>query len=514
MSNLNGRLSTVEKKLGVDKPMDQLKAVPFIVTSSARKVDMGTYNHARRDFLRACALGAASFVMPGCVSVVKQSASKASRGKPNIVFILADDLGWKDVGYHGGDIKTPNIDRLASAGTRLNQFYVQPVCSPTRSSLMTGRYPIRYGLQVGVIRPWAKHGLALEERTLAEALKEVGYVTAICGKWHLGHLSPDYLPTSRGFDHQYGHYNGALDYFTHIRDGGLDWHRNDEPLREAGYTTNLIADESVRLIEQHNASRPLFLYVPFNAPHSPFQAPQSYIDMYRHVKARNRRIYAAMVTCMDDAIGQIVSALDKRGMKDNTLIVFCSDNGGTGNAGNNGLLRGHKAQLYEGGVRVPAIAVWPGVLKAGAVVDEPLHIVDMYPTLLRVAGAKLEQALPIDGKDMWPTIAEGRPSPHEEILLNCTAANGAIRRGSWKLVRNGSIGANNAGRQVDQEVFELFNLSDDPYEKNNLVEKYPQKFQELKRRLELYAMQAAKPNIPPNRMPKDFKVPKAWGHPD
>ncbi|MHC4807381.1 MAG: arylsulfatase B, partial [Planctomycetota bacterium] len=364
------------------------------------------------------------------------------------------------------------------------------------------------------VRPWAKHGLPLEERTLAQALKEAGYTTAICGKWHLGHLSSQYLPTSRGFDHQYGHYNGALDYFTHIRDGGLDWHRDDQPLHEQGYTTNLIADESVRLVEQHDVSRPLFLYVAFNAPHSPFQAPQSYIDMYKHIKAKNRRIYAAMVTCMDDAIGRVVSALDKRGLKHNTLIIFCSDNGGTSTEGSNGPLRGRKAQLYEGGVRVPAIAVWPEVLKAGAVVKEPLHIVDMYPTLIKLAGASLEQALPIDGRDAWPTIAHGRPSPHEEILLNSTPANGAIRRGGWKLVYNGSINANSAGRQAREKVFELFNLSKDPYEKNNLIENYPLKFQELKRRLELYAMRAAVPNVPPNRMPEGFKVPKVWGHQD
>lgn len=468
----------------------------------------------RRDFLKLAGMGAASLAGLQCTSTGQQSARKASGSKPNIVFVLADDLGWKDVGYHGGSIKTPNIDKLASEGARLEQFYVQPVCSPTRSSLMTGRYPIRYGLQVGVVRPWAQYGLPLKERTLAQALKQAGYTTAICGKWHLGHLNSQYLPTARGFDHQYGHYNGALDYFTHIRDGGLDWHRNDQPAREEGYTTDLLADESVRLIEKHDVSRPLFLYVPFNAVHSPFQAPQSYIDMYEHIKAKNKRTYAAMVTCMDDAIGRIVSALDKRGLRHDTLIVFCSDNGGVGGIADNGSLRGHKAQLYEGGVRVPAIATWPGAIEAGTAVNEPLHIVDMYPTLLRLAGAKLEQALPIDGRDAWPTIAEGRPSPHEEILLNSAPATGAIRRGNWKLLCNGSTGANNAGQSAGEKVFELFNLAEDPYEKNNLIEKYPQKFQELRRRLELYAGQAVEPNVPPNRRPKEFKVPEIWGHPD
>ena len=470
---------------------------------------MSGYHLTRRDLLRAIGLSAAGLALSPAAGFAKKSSNK-----PNIVFILADDLGFNDVGYHGSRIKTPNIDKLASEGVRLEQFYVQPVCSPTRSSLMTGRYPMRYGLQVGVIRPWAKHGLPLEERTLAQALREAGYKTAVCGKWHLGHLDSRYLPTARGFDHQYGHYNGALNYFTHIRDKGLDWHRNDKPLQEEGYTTDLLADESVRLIERHDLSRPLFLYVPFNAVHSPFQAPEPYNSMYRNIKAKNKRIYAGMVTCMDDAIGRIISALDKRGVRRNTLIIFCSDNGGVGGIADNGSLRGHKAQLYEGGVRVPATATWPGVLKAGTIVSQPLHIVDMYPTLIKLAGGNLQQKQPLDGRDAWPTIAEGKPSPHEDILLNVTPGNGAIRCGDWKLVHNGGIGANSTGEKAARDVFELFNLAEDPYEKNDLSDKNPQKLRQLKRRLEFYASHAAKPNIPPNRMPKNFKVPKVWGHPD
>lgn len=236
--------------------------------------------------------------------------------------------------------------------------------------------------------------------------------------------------------------------------------------------------------------------------------------MYKHIKGRNKRAFAAMVTCMDDAIGRIVAAIDKRGMKSNTLIFFCSDNGGVGSVADNGLLRGQKAQLYEGGVRVPAVAVWPGVLEAGAVVREPLHIVDMYPILLKLAGASLDQPLPLDGKNAWPTIAEGKPSPHEETLLNVTPYNGAIRCGDFKLIHNGRLGANYTAPKPGDDTFELFNLADDPYEKNDLSEKNPQKLRELKRRLRFYAENAAPANIPPNRMPKEFKIPKAWGHPD
>src|SRR5262245_33645686 len=181
--------------------------------------------------------------------VVPGQAAEKNR-PPHIVFFLADDLGWKDVGWHGSEIQTPHLDRLAAAGVKLEQFHVQPVCSPTRCALLTGRYPMRCGLQTGVVRPWAKYGLPLEERTLPQALKEAGYRTAIVGKWHLGHFERAYLPTRRGFDHQYGHYNGAIDYFTHERDGGFDWHRDDRVHRDKGYSTQLLAAEAVRLIKE------------------------------------------------------------------------------------------------------------------------------------------------------------------------------------------------------------------------------------------------------------------------
>src|SRR5688572_15428148 len=187
------------------------------------------------------------------------AAGAADPQRPNVLFIIADDMGYADVSYHGSDIKTPAIDSIAAAGAKLEQFYVQPVCSPTRAALMTGRYPMRYGLQVGVVRPWAQYGLSLEERMLPAALKEAGYETAIVGKWHLGHFQPEYLPTRRGFDHQYGHYNGAIDYFTHIREGGLDWHRNGKVLREEGYSTALLGNEAVKRIRERDQNKPLFL---------------------------------------------------------------------------------------------------------------------------------------------------------------------------------------------------------------------------------------------------------------
>src|SRR3954468_13603939 len=240
-----------------------------------------------------CWLLAALF-LPCCAADVLAGAAAKH---PNIVFFLIDDLGYTDVGFNGGDIKTPNIDKLAKAGARLAAFYVQPVCSPTRAALMTGRYPMRDGLQVGVVRPWANYGLPLEERTLAQALRDAGYETAITGKWHLGHFRPEYLPTHRGFDHQYGHYNGALDYFTHERDGGFDWHRDDRVNRDDGYTTHLLAKEAVRLVRNHDPARPLFLYLPFNAVHAPHQVPEHYKAQYASLK-EPRRTYAGMLSAL------------------------------------------------------------------------------------------------------------------------------------------------------------------------------------------------------------------------
>lgn len=466
----------------------------------------------QRRFVRDCLL--ATCLLAVCL--IARASAADPPAKPNILFLLADDLGWSDVGYHGEQIRTPNIDRLAAEGVKLEQFYVQPVCSPTRASLMTGRYPFRLGLQVGVIRPWADYGLPLEERMLPQALHEVGYYTAICGKWHLGLHERQYLPTARGFDHQYGPYCGAIDYFKHDRDGGLDWHRNDKGLREEGYSTNLLADEAVRLIAGHDQRKPLFLYVPFNAVHSPLQAPQEYLDRYQHIKETKRRTYAAMTTCMDDGIGRIVKALEDRGMREKTLIVFSSDNGGPVNVGaTNGSLRAGKGTLYEGGVRAAAFAHWPGVLKGGSMVREPLHIVDWYPTLLKLAGASLAQPLPLDGRDAWTTIAEGKPTPHEEIVHNLTPTSGAIRMGDWKLVTRsagddgtGEENAPRARRNGPRQV-ELFNLAADPEERQNRAATEPERVKQLQGRLDAHAAMAVAPKNKPQA--KDFKVPAVWG---
>jgi arylsulfatase A-like enzyme len=455
-------------------------------------------------------VGRLVLAMCSALPLVAQEEASPQR-PPHIVLFLADDLGYGDVGFHGSTIPTPRIDSLAAQGARLEQFYVQPVCSPTRAALLTGRYPMRLGLQCGVVRPWATHGLPLEERTLANALREVGYTTAICGKWHLGHASEAQLPTRRGFDLQYGLYNGAIDYFTHRRDGGHDWHDGDRASDDEGYATDLLADRAIAILAEHDKENPLFLYVPFNAPHSPLQAPKEWIEKFAGIENRQQRIYAAMVASMDAAIGRILDALTEHGFaSEQTLVLFLSDNGGIAAFGSNGPFRGQKGRLYEGGIRVPAVARWTGRIEAGRVVDIPLHVTDLYPTLLRLAGAKSEQRTPLDGRDVWASITTAATAPDREILHNLTPWSGALRMGRYKLVHNGDSPANaTAGPKTDR--YELFDIVADPGEQRDLATAEPDLLSAMRARLEELRAEAKPPVILPNEAPAGFVVPKVWG---
>ena len=293
-------------------------------------------------------------------------AYAAIAASPNVVIILADDLGTADVGFRGSEIQTPNIDRLAREGTQFDRFYSFPVCSPTRSALMTGRSPMRLGVAYSVIRPWLSYGLPAEEHLMPETFRAAGYQTAMAGKWHLGHSQARFLPHRRGFDEAYGHLNGAIDYYTHVRDGGLDWQRNGRSVREEGYTTDLLAAEAVRQIRGRDKGRPFFLYLAFNAPHTPLQAPQALIDKYARIPDQRRRTFAAMVDAMDSGVGRVLGALDDEGIAGSTIVLFFSDNGGPTNQGaRNTPLRGAKATTFEGGIRVPAVLRWPGQVRQG-----------------------------------------------------------------------------------------------------------------------------------------------------
>ncbi len=447
--------------------------------------------------MRRAVLGVMVAMLAIVLPATAGAAAESQAPQPNIVYIIADDLGWKDVGFHGSDIRTPNIDKLAEGGARLEQFYAQPMCTPSRAALLTGRYPFRYGLQTAVIPSASKYGLATDEYLLPQALKEAGYWTALVGKWHLGHGDRKYWPRQRGFDYQYGAVLGEIDYFTHAAHGKTDWYRNNQLVKEDGYVTRLLGNDAVRLIEGYHRKAPLFLYLAFTAPHAPYQAPKEYLDAYQAVADPSRRAYAAMITAMDDQFGRVVAALDKRNMRDDPLIIFQSDNGGPRSAqftgeidmskstipADNGPYRDGKGSLYEGGTRVVAFANWPGHIKPGTVVDQPIHIVDMYPTLGGLAGAPLNKGKPLDGVSVWPTISEGQPSPRTEIVYNIGPFLASVRQGDWKLV----------WRTTLPSQVELFNLAQDPGEKTNLAGQNPEKVAELQQRIETLARQAVQP---------------------
>ena len=326
--------------------------------------------------------------------------------QPNIIVIVADDLGWNDVGFHNPDIVSPHLNRLAQKGVELTRFYVASLCSPTRAGLLTGRYPDRFGIRNGVIRPNMIGGLPLGEKTLANVLAGAGYEKrAAFGKWHLGHSDVRYHPLQRGFTSFYGHYNGAIDYFTHYRDGALDWHRNYDVSRDTGYSVELIGREVASFI--HTAGEaPFFAYVAFNGVHSPLQAREQDLlkNGYDPRQSRNakgpggeygkrgkgnsqRQTFAAMVTGMDDAIGNILKALDEKGISDNTLIWFLCDNGGTPRfGGNNSPLRGAKSTEWEGGVRSATLVYWKGHLEGGRKSAAVTGFIDVLPTLAGIAG--------------------------------------------------------------------------------------------------------------------------------
>ncbi|XP_057307958.1 arylsulfatase J-like [Hydractinia symbiolongicarpus] len=378
---------------------------------------------------------------------------------PHIVMIVADDMGFNDVSFHGSkQIPTPNIDYLANNGIILNNYYVLPSCTPTRSAIMTGRYPIHTGMQSGTIYAANAWGVGLEEKMLPQYLKTLGYKTHAIGKWHLGFFARDYTPSRRGFDTFYGYYGGQADYWDHslASNGywGLDLHKDTPSTSKnvwtqwGNYSSNMYSHEAVDRIKGHNLSEPMFLYVAYQAVHSanlvedPLQAPQKWIDKFKHIKHNGRRKYAAMMAAMDYGIGMIYKALEKRGMLDNSIIIFTSDNGGPANGldmnwATNYPLRGAKTTVYEGGVKAAA-CVYSKLFKTpGQVSRDMMHATDWLPTLLSVAGYNTTDLHYLDGMNMWQTLQKKSPSPRNEILVNIDPHvyhNAALIVGDWKLV--------------------------------------------------------------------------------
>ena len=424
---------------------------------------------------------------------------------PNIVIILADDLGWNDVSYHGSEIKTPNIDKLISSGVELDRFYVQPTCSPTRAELMTGKSAMR----LGITRPISKNqklGLGLEEKILPQYLKELNYSTYLLGKWHLGSYIPDYFPTRRGFDYFYGYLTGGIGYWDHIHGGGHDWQRNEVGLREDGYVTQLIKNDTLKIIDNHDFTNPIFLNVNFGAPHIPNEAPEESVLKFSYIENETRRIHAAMVHEMDNAIGEIIAALEKENVLKNTVVMFASDNGGltpdvklnpsflsipkkigvcdtknrfgikifqwicenySGGSSNKPLPEG-KMSVSEGGIRVPAVIWWPGKFEYSKS-ENFITMMDVLPTILDLINYKNE--IEVDGESRVSALNDSDNSESSKyVVTNIINDKYAVIEMPYKLI-------------TSADGDQLYNILDDPSENLNIASENQEIVLELKNTL-------------------------------
>ncbi|XP_070562992.1 arylsulfatase J-like [Ptychodera flava] len=481
-------------------------------------------------------------------TVVRHSRDSTDHGKPaektkkpHIVYFMADDLGWGDVSWNNPDVITPNIARLAGEGVLLNNSYSQPLCTPSRAAIMSGYYAHRVGLQHQILWSPQPHGLPLDVKLLPEKLRDVGYRTHMLGKWHLGNCKWEYTPTYRGFDSFYGYYNLLVSHFDKMHRtiqnqdvAGYDFRDNTGVVEKSDeYLTEMLVRRAEKLIKEHNVNEPMFMYFAIDLPKWPNEAPQRFEDLYKNVKNIDRRKLCAMVSAIDEAVGNLTRALKERGMWEDTLFVFFSDNGGVHYlAGSNWPLRGTAGTLFEGGSRVPGFVCSSALKKTGYVNNELIHITDFHTTILKLAGAEAEGDL--DGLDVWDTISEGKPSPRTEMVYNIDdvePTGSAIRVGDYKLIignpeifhprrsltlsdgwhkpvldgpqpKHTPVRFGELGKLPDfQNVTLLYNLKDDPIEKLNIAEKYPGKVAELKKKLKEYEKKM-RPAINP---PLDFE---------
>ncbi len=405
--------------------------------------------------------------------------------KPNLVLIVADDLGYADLGIHGcKDFATPNMDSIAKDGIRLTNAYVTaPVCAPSRAGLLSGRWQDRFGF-VGNPDPGSKWGLPLTEKTIAERLKPLGYATGIFGKWHQGE-TPEFHPNNRGFDEFFGFLSGMHSYFEANDPKWGPLLRGSEPVKLDKYLTQAISEESAGFIDRHK-DHPFFLYAAFNAPHTPVEAPQSYLDEVAGISDPARRKYAAMVRALDDGVGSILEAIRKNGLEDNTLVIFLSDNGGpilegaAVNGSSNSPLRGGKAEVWEGGIRVPFFVRWTGHLSPGKVMDDPVISLDILPTALALAGGEQDPSL--DGANLLSWLGGKAPAPARTPFFWKFYDQLAVRDGNSKLVRP------NTGKPL-----ELYDLKKDISEATNLADGEPERVNSLKQKFDAWNRGNAKP---------------------
>ncbi|MCA8995045.1 MAG: sulfatase-like hydrolase/transferase [Planctomycetaceae bacterium] len=421
--------------------------------------------------------------------------------RPNIVVIFSDDQGTHDVGCYGSEIPTPHIDTLARDGVKMTQFYAaSSICTPSRFGLLTGQNPSRSQDQLLSALMFLAdedktRGIRDHETTIAEVLTDAGYRTALIGKWHLGHGDPLFAPHEHGFGLTYGHTAGCIDFFTLCYGNTPDWYRNGKPLVEFGYSTDLIADEAIRYLNAQTPDQPFFLYIPFNAPHfgkgwndgddttvNLLQPRPQELERVQWIEDITRRKYAAMVVALDDSIGRILDTLEANKLSDNTLVVFMSDHGGDPNyGGDNRPLRGSKATLYEGGIRVPCLVRWPGQIPAGELRTQPATALDWFPTFCSLANADASENT-TDGMNLTPLLTRNEASGPREFFWE-TGAHSELQRGNWQALRVGEwkwVRSPNEGES-------LFNLHDDPNEQHDLSHTHPQQMKQMQARADQLA---------------------------
>lgn len=431
---------------------------------------------------------------------------KAQAKPPNIIVIVADDLGYADIGVHGSkDIPTPNIDSLAKSGVRFTDAYVSgPYCSPTRAGLMTGRYPQRFGHEFNILDHRGAHrdvGLPISESTIADRLKSAGYNTAVLGKWHLG-STPRFQPLERGFDEFFGFLHGAHPYMSPTHSESNPLYDGKKTVLEPAYLTDVLADRSVDFIKRKR-TQPFFLYLAFNAVHTPMESTERYMARFAHIGDERRRTYAAMLSAMDDGIGRTLAALREQNLEENTLIFFFSDNGGPTiyggiNGSSNAPLKGSKRTTWEGGIRVPFIVQWKGRIAGGKTYSQPVIQLDVLPTALASAGIKLPPKSNLDGVNLLPFLAGKSGRPHDMLYWRLGGIL-ALRKGDWKLVKMTETGFQEEPSALkDLSGLDLYNLKDDIGETKNLASQNPKKVKEMAAAWQLWTKSLAKPGwLPP-----------------
>jgi arylsulfatase A-like enzyme len=432
----------------------------------------------RRKFVKWSAVGAAALMLGGGCSL----RHPVSKRKPNIVLIFSDDQGYGDLGSYGGrQIPTPHTDSIARSGVRFTDGYVTgPVCTASRAGLLTGRYQQRFGCEDG---PSPETGLPQEERTLAERLKDMGYATGMIGKWHLG-SKVGQRPIDRGFDEFFGFLGGGHFYLPGDH-SPKEWAyetlsgpilRGDQVVDEKEYLTDAFGREAVSFIDRHR-DEPFFLYLPFNAVHFPLEATKKDLNRFPEIKNRDLRAYAAMTASMEDAVGNVLATLRKHRLEEDTLIFYVSDNGGypIADTSRNGPLRGQKGMLYEGGIRIPYLMQWKGVIPAGGVYNQPVVSLDVYATALAAAGASMSVAPTLDGVDLLPYLrGKNSAAPHESLYWRYVNWR-ALRKGDWKLVQ-----------ETNSPEVELYHLAEDIGESKNLAKERPDKLREMEQAYQAY----------------------------